>query len=365
MRHFLSPFDADSIVPFEPISVNGSGKDYVTESCIPHCFNHFCAVRRSWRALVAVAITAPAASDWPEWRGPSRDGRSAETNLPVALVAARRQPGLAHPDRQPIGAGRVRQSHLPQFAHARRPRHDAGTAGRDRCRDRQGRLGAPLQPLPERRAAASRGVGVAGGRSGDRQHLRLHGRRAAGLRVAGRQGAVGSLAARRVRRRHHARRPHHVADRRGRQGHPQHADPRVGRSQSPRQPLLRVRQEDRADDLDQLAAGAPLRHQLLDADRRHDRRHARADRRRHRRRVSRAEGQHRRADLVDGSQQARHSQQRAVPRQRRLHHARRREHRHHRDGHDRRGRRDQDRRARRPMRSSGGRAASCRRSPRR
>ena len=66
------------------------------------------------------------------------------------------------------------------------------------------------------------------------------------------------------------------------------------------------------------------------------RRHARADRRRHRRRVSRAQGQHRREDLVDRSQQARDPQQRAVPRQRRLHHARRREHGHHRDGHDRR-----------------------------
>ena len=73
---------------------------------------------------------------------------------------------------------------------------------------------------------------------------------------------------RRVRRRHHARRPHHLADHRGRQGHSQRADPGVGRSQSARQPLLRVRQEDRADDLDQLAAVAPLRHQLLDADRR-------------------------------------------------------------------------------------------------
>ena len=34
-------------------------------------------------ALVAAGITAaPSASDWPEWRGPSRDGRSSETNLP-------------------------------------------------------------------------------------------------------------------------------------------------------------------------------------------------------------------------------------------------------------------------------------------
>ncbi len=33
-------------------------------------------------ALVAGAISAVGATDWPEWRGPSRDGRSSETNLP-------------------------------------------------------------------------------------------------------------------------------------------------------------------------------------------------------------------------------------------------------------------------------------------
>jgi outer membrane protein assembly factor BamB len=32
--------------------------------------------------FVAGALTVTAAADWPEWRGPSRDGRSAETNLP-------------------------------------------------------------------------------------------------------------------------------------------------------------------------------------------------------------------------------------------------------------------------------------------
>lgn len=31
---------------------------------------------------LTVAIASPEASDWPEWRGPSRDGRSSETNLP-------------------------------------------------------------------------------------------------------------------------------------------------------------------------------------------------------------------------------------------------------------------------------------------
>ena len=219
-------------------------------------------------SLVAVAITAPVGGRLAGVARPVAR-RTFRGNQPArALVAARRQPGLAHPDRQPVGAGGVRQPHLRQFAHARRPHADAGTADRDRRGNRQGRVGAPLQPVPQRRAAASRLVGVARGRSGNRQRLSLHGGRAAGVRVAGRQGAVGSIAHRRVRRRHHARRPHHLADHRRRQAHSQRADPGVGRSQSARQPLLRVRQEDRADDLDQLAAVASLRHQLLDADRR-------------------------------------------------------------------------------------------------
>ena len=33
-------------------------------------------------AMALAAMTMVAASDWPEWRGPARDGRSAETNLP-------------------------------------------------------------------------------------------------------------------------------------------------------------------------------------------------------------------------------------------------------------------------------------------
>ena len=33
-------------------------------------------------AIIAVSVITVSASDWPEWRGPSRDGRSAETNLP-------------------------------------------------------------------------------------------------------------------------------------------------------------------------------------------------------------------------------------------------------------------------------------------
>ena len=186
----------------------------------------------------------------------------------VEVVAERRQPGVAHSDRQPVVAGRVRQSPLSEFA-GRRSREHAGAPGRDRCRDRQGRVGEALQPVPQRRAAAPR-------RRGRRPRSILKPAtstsspsRAQLICVApDGKDPVGSIAARRVRRGDHARRPHHVADRRGRQGDPERADPRVGRSQSHRQPLFRVRQEDRPDGLDQLAAGAPLRHQLFDADRR-------------------------------------------------------------------------------------------------
>ena len=171
------------------------------------------------------------------------------------------------PYRQPLVAGRVRQPRLHQH-RGRRSRAHPGAAGRARCRDRQAALGAALQHLPERRAAASRRLGVARGGSGHRQHLRLHRRRAAVLRLAGRQAAVGSIAARGLRRGHDARRPHDLADRRRRPGHPQYARARVGRPQSPGQSLLRLRQAHRPDGLGQLAAGAPLRHQLLDADRR-------------------------------------------------------------------------------------------------
>ena len=53
---------------------------------------------------------------------------------------------------------------------------------------RQGRLGIQVQPLPERRAAASHRLGVAGRRSGDRQHLRAR----AAARRSSRSAATAS-----------------------------------------------------------------------------------------------------------------------------------------------------------------------------
>ena len=40
----------------------------------------FCLSLGAWPARCAEA-TAPAAGDWPQWRGPNRDGKSAETGL--------------------------------------------------------------------------------------------------------------------------------------------------------------------------------------------------------------------------------------------------------------------------------------------
>ena len=40
-------------------------------------------VTKGWAAaMVLLAGVALSAADWPEWRGPQRDGHSMETNLP-------------------------------------------------------------------------------------------------------------------------------------------------------------------------------------------------------------------------------------------------------------------------------------------
>jgi outer membrane protein assembly factor BamB len=47
-------------------------------------------VRRFWFGVLALVLgtTAGLSAQWPEWRGPSRDGRSAETNLPSSWSPA-------------------------------------------------------------------------------------------------------------------------------------------------------------------------------------------------------------------------------------------------------------------------------------
>jgi hypothetical protein len=262
-------------------------------------------------AIAASAIAVTAASDWPEWRGPSRDGHSLETNLPAKWSP--KGENLAW--RIPIGS-RSSPVVFGNRLYLNSPVGDlsehAGSARRDRCRDRQvvweKRFSQYLSDVPQHRASwASPAVDPETG-----QHLRLHDRAQLICVAPGRKivwdrslpdeyGAVTTHGG-----------PHYVADRRRRQGDPQRAGAAWGDLNRTGNRYFAVRQEDGTDGVDRVAAGAPLRHELFDADRRDIRRHARDDRRRHRRRVSRAEGQHRREDLVDRSQQARDSQQRAV-----------------------------------------------------
>ena len=323
----------------------------------PRAHVSYAPARLSFSLIAALARRGRVleANDWPEWRGP-RSRRHVHRDQPAgALVAGRRERRLVAAVRRPIDARHLRQPAVSaddrRTATSRRRR-----SGWSRSMSTRGKVvwertfSLYLSDVPQHRAGwASPAVDPATGNI----YMFTVGAELLAL-CAGRQAAVGSLAARRVRRDHDARRPHDVADHRGRQGHPEHADSELGTGSRPAgQPLLRVRQADRPDDLGELAAGAPLRHELLDADRGRRQRRAADDRRRHRRRVPRAAGQHRQAGVEPRGQQARDSQQRAVPRQHRLPHARRREHRHDRDGHGRRDRRDRQRPAHRQPRSSG------------
>ena len=128
------------------------------------------ATRLGRRAGVALG-------DWPEARGPNRDGMS-QGNRPRREVGPeRRELPLARAVRRPLGAHRHGQPRLP--AEPVRPRRRAAGA-RDgaRRRHRQGGLGIQVQHLSERRAAAPRRLGLAGRRSRNRQHLRARRRRA-------------------------------------------------------------------------------------------------------------------------------------------------------------------------------------------
>ena len=176
---------------------------------------------------------------------------------------------MAHSDRQPLGAGRVRQPPLPQLADVGDP---ANTQERLVAIDAETgkvvweqRFSLYLSDVPQHRAV----VGVAGGRSGNRQHLRVH-RRPRSLSASSPDGKV--LWDRSLPDEYGA-----VTTHGGRTTSPIIEGDKVilnalilawGDLEPHRQPLLRVRQEDRPDGLDQLAAGAALRHQLLDADRR-------------------------------------------------------------------------------------------------
>ena len=129
-----------------------------------------------------------ALGDWPEMRGPSRDGivegdgpaRQVGASTARTSSGARRTAGRSSPivmgDRvyvqNPSGRGAELQERVMAL--------DANSG--------KLRVGVPVQPLSERRADAPRRLGVAGGRPGDRQHLRA-GRQRLGRRAEPRRQA--------------------------------------------------------------------------------------------------------------------------------------------------------------------------------
>jgi hypothetical protein len=119
----------------------------------------FGALASAQRPAPPSAPAGVAVGDWPEARGPNRDGLSKETGL-VEKWALNGENFLW---RVPYG-GRsapivMGQPRLP--AEPVRPRRGAAGAGHGpRRRHRQGRLGIQVQHLPERRAAAPRRLGL-------------------------------------------------------------------------------------------------------------------------------------------------------------------------------------------------------------
>ena len=81
------------------------------------------------------------------------------------MVAGRRKRGLVAAVRRPLGAGRVRQSPVSADDHAPATSRRRRNASSRSTSTRQGDLGEARQPVPERRAAAPRRLGVARRRS--------------------------------------------------------------------------------------------------------------------------------------------------------------------------------------------------------
>ena len=78
--------------------------------------------------VLSAGAAVLAANDWPEWRGPNRDGSSTETNLPEKWSPAGENVAWSLAVRRPLDAGHFRQSRLPADDHHQRrsPRRRSG-----------------------------------------------------------------------------------------------------------------------------------------------------------------------------------------------------------------------------------------------
>ena len=266
------------------------------------------------RLALVLALSAGAAAqagDWAEWRGPERDGRSAEKGLPTswspagqnlawkAAFGGRSTPivlGNRLYMQNAAGEGEKRQErvvclnadtgkllweHRFNIYHSDVPPHRVGWAS----------------PAGDPATGDVYAFGVGG---------TLLGARSVG------QGAVGAVAGRGLRPGHHARRPHGLAGDRRRPGDRQRHRRRLGRPGPGRPSVLRLRQEDGRDRLRELARRPAVRHDLLAAPHRHRQRRAPVDRRRRRRGDPRDQAGHRRAGLELRGEQARPQHRRAA-----------------------------------------------------
>ena len=194
--------------------------------------------RRGWRRLE---------------RGPARN-----------LVGGRRESPLEGAVRRPLDSHRRRRPSLPD--PARRAGNDRALAGTGRLPGRgyrRGRLGAPLQRLPDGHSAPSRGLGEPGRRPRHGQRLRPRGRRDGDRVRSARQHPLAAVHIRGGRPHLGFRRPHR--------------DARAGRRPAGRQlplrglgfhlhsppPLLRAGQAHRRDRLAGDARKRALRHDLF------------------------------------------------------------------------------------------------------
>ena len=145
--------------------------------------------------LAAFGAVSALAGDWPEWRGPARDGASAETQLPSRWSPAGE--GLAW--KAPYGSRST-----PVIFGSRLYLWNASVdtvKERDKVQERllaldadTGKLdlGEALQRLPHRRSGAPHRVGFAERRSRDGQRLRLRRGRAPARARRRRQACCGS-----------------------------------------------------------------------------------------------------------------------------------------------------------------------------
>ena len=229
--------------------------------------------RRSASSLSAQAPRRVAAlGDWPEARGPNGDGVSKETGL-VEKWALNGQNFLW---RAPYG-GRSAPIVMGNRVYVQNPA-GRGPALQERVMALDADTGKVVWEYrfnvfqsdvpPHRVAWASPAADPETGNI-----YALERRRPSHRAQQGRQAALGSLDRRRVRRVHHSRRPHDVADHRRQSGHRQPPRFATGARRRNRSHRL-VALDKRTGDIVYLAnpGGRPVRHGVRSADDRHHQR---------------------------------------------------------------------------------------------